>query len=98
MRWLPGDQVNVVYDIYLRRGKDTLHMFRWKGSADIERANRVFQEMVEEPMYAAALKPWDTIAFFGPNSAVGRAFPRNRRPDRPEPWFGQNPVNRPPAK
>lgn len=79
----------MVYDVYLRRGKETIHMLRYRGSPDPERANRMFQEMIEEPLYAAAMGDWDTLALFPasrPNE-VGRKFPRSKRPEPPERWF-----------
>jgi hypothetical protein len=74
----------MVYDVYLRRGKDTLHAFRWNGHQDRARANRLFQEMIEKPLYAATLKPWDTLVLIPPNHEVGRKFPRLKDVPRTE--------------
>jgi hypothetical protein len=92
-----GGQVKTVYDIYLRRGRETVHVFRWNGHPDPERTNRLFQEMIEADPYASTLKSWDRLALFRVRSDNGITFPRLRKPGS-DPWFGPNPVTPTPAK
>lgn len=67
------------FDVYLRQGRETVHSFRFRGSRDLEEANRVFQAMIEEPAYSRSLGRWNSVAFFPVGSDRGRTFPRIER-------------------